>query len=175
MSNYIAKNLRYLRRGLKLSQEGLAKMIDMNRGNIASYEKGTAEPNAAKLMRISRFFSVSLSDFIEKDLEEFDKAPRNYRTDFKSLVALQASKTREEIEQILIEFERLEKIYEGQLELHNFQLSKYDTQTANTRMLINDHERLLEVSGEMLRLFKEITGQISVVSAKGDLAKDAGN
>ncbi|MEL6843457.1 MAG: helix-turn-helix transcriptional regulator, partial [Bacteroidota bacterium] len=159
MSSIIARNLRYLRKNKKLSQEGLAKMVEMNRGNIASYEKGTAEPNVAKLIRKSQFFAVRLGDFIQKDLEELANKPKDHRPDFQTLEELQSRKSSAEIEAVLLSFERFERIYLGQLEMHHFQLAKYGEASSEMRRLINDHERLLEVCGEMVKAFKEITGQ----------------
>ena len=68
--NYISQNIRFLRKLAGLSQEQFAKKIQMNRGNIASYEKGSAEPSIEKLQRIITYFKVSLQDFIEKDLSK---------------------------------------------------------------------------------------------------------
>ncbi len=68
--SYIYSNLRFLRKGLGLSQQELATKVGLNRGNIASYEKGSAEPGSGKLIRIVRFFQVDLIDFIERDLSE---------------------------------------------------------------------------------------------------------
>lgn len=66
--HYLASNLRHLRRVAKLSQQGLADQIGLNRGNIASYEKGSAEPNLTNLLKISRFFSIDLYELLEEDL-----------------------------------------------------------------------------------------------------------
>jgi transcriptional regulator with XRE-family HTH domain len=65
---YIAKNLRYLRKLAELSQQSFAGKIGLNRGNIASYEKGAAEPNTQNLLKIARYFNIDLIDFVEKDL-----------------------------------------------------------------------------------------------------------
>jgi len=68
--NYIASNIRFLRKLAGLSQEQFAKRVDMNRGNIASYEKGNAEPSIEKLQRIVDYFNVNLVSFIENDLSQ---------------------------------------------------------------------------------------------------------
>ena len=66
--NYIASNLKFLRKLTGLSQEVFAHKVDMNRGNIASYEKGSAEPSIEKLQRIADFFELDLVSFIQTDL-----------------------------------------------------------------------------------------------------------
>ncbi len=85
--NYIASNIRFLRKLAGLSQEQFAKRVDMNRGNIASYEKGNAEPSIEKLQRIVDYFNVNLVSFIENDLSKQigteqlnnNKTPSSYR------------------------------------------------------------------------------------------------
>ncbi len=66
--SFIPQNLRYLRKLAELSQQALAKKVGLNRGNIASYEKGAAEPNTKNLLKIVRFFNIDVIDFVEKDL-----------------------------------------------------------------------------------------------------------
>lgn len=64
----LGQNIRLLRKSRKLSQEDLAKSVGLNRGNIASYENGSAEPKICNLLKISRLFEVSMLDLAVKDL-----------------------------------------------------------------------------------------------------------
>lgn len=68
--SFIPQNLRYLRKLAELSQQALAEKVGLNRGNIASYEKGVAEPNTKNLLKIVRFFNIDVIDFVEKDLAQ---------------------------------------------------------------------------------------------------------
>lgn len=68
MSMLFPKNLKFLRTQKKLSQEQFATIIGLNRGNIASYEKGTAEPNINNVLKIVKYFNIDLTDIVEKDL-----------------------------------------------------------------------------------------------------------
>lgn len=72
---YLDKNIRFLRKRLNLSQEELAVKVGLNRGNIASYENGTAEPKVCNLLRLSRVFGVSICDLAQRDLSEGEQAP----------------------------------------------------------------------------------------------------
>lgn len=65
---YLNRNIRALRKRLNLSQEELALRIGLNRGNIASYENGTAEPKICNLLKLSHIFGVSVIDLANKDL-----------------------------------------------------------------------------------------------------------
>jgi len=71
------KNIRFLRKGLGWSQEELAMRIGLNRGNIASYENGTAEPKINNLLKMAAIFGVSIHDLAHKDLEQVSPIPGN--------------------------------------------------------------------------------------------------
>lgn len=68
MTNYFPINLKYLRNERGLSQEQLAFEIGLNRGNVASYEKGTAEPSIRNVIKIVKYFNIELIDMVEKDV-----------------------------------------------------------------------------------------------------------
>ncbi len=81
LPSYLARNLRHLRRLRQMSQEELALNVGLNRGNIASYENGTAEPKICNLLKISELFKVSVIDLTQKDLSREDvmqAASENY-------------------------------------------------------------------------------------------------
>lgn len=65
---FLSLNLKFLRAQLKMSQEELASRIGLNRGNIASYENGTAEPKICNLLKISKLFGVTIAELTQKDL-----------------------------------------------------------------------------------------------------------
>lgn len=67
-NSYLPGNLRYLRKLHGISQEELAVKVGLNRGNIASYENGSAEPRITSLTRIARELCVSLSELVSSDL-----------------------------------------------------------------------------------------------------------
>lgn len=67
---FLSENLRALRRRMGCSQEELADKMGLNRGNIASYESGSAEPKICNLVKFARFFKVSIFDLTHADLKE---------------------------------------------------------------------------------------------------------
>lgn len=70
--SHLHKNIRCLRKHLNISQEELANRIGLNRGNIASYENGSAEPKICNLLKIANLFAVSLTDLTQTDLSKVD-------------------------------------------------------------------------------------------------------
>ncbi len=67
--NYLAKNIRYLRRQQKLSQQKLASVLAVKRSNIAAYETKNVEPRLGLIYKMAEFFGVNLADLICIDLE----------------------------------------------------------------------------------------------------------
>jgi transcriptional regulator with XRE-family HTH domain len=67
---FLAGNIKLLRKRKKLSQEELGQHLGLNRGNIASYENGSAEPKICNLLRMASFFGVSIIDLAERDLQQ---------------------------------------------------------------------------------------------------------
>jgi transcriptional regulator with XRE-family HTH domain len=65
----LASNIRFLREESNLSQIAFAKMFDLTRGKIASYEAGI-EPTLRTIVEISRHFDVSVDDLLTKDLSK---------------------------------------------------------------------------------------------------------
>lgn len=65
---FLPDNIRFLRKRHGMSQEGLASKVGLNRGNIASYENGTAEPRICNLLKMARLFRVTIGDLTHRNL-----------------------------------------------------------------------------------------------------------
>ena len=68
----INKNIKKLRSLKGLSQSDFAKLFDLSRANIGSYEEGRAQPKIDAVTRIANYFSISLDDFVNKELSVND-------------------------------------------------------------------------------------------------------
>ena len=66
--NKVGKNIKILRKKMKLSQCHFAQKIGLKRSNIASYENGTCEPRIDTLLKISDVFNVNVSNLVCNDL-----------------------------------------------------------------------------------------------------------
>ena len=67
---YLPVNIRALRKRQSWSQEELADKIGLNRGNIASYENGSAEPKICNLVKIAHLFKLSVFDLTHSNLQD---------------------------------------------------------------------------------------------------------
>lgn len=64
MSKVFAKNLRFFRVNLELTQEELAKRVGTTRNTIANYELGRAEPSFEALCVLARELGVELDQLL---------------------------------------------------------------------------------------------------------------
>ena len=79
-----SKNLRYLResRGLKLDE---FEFLGIKKGTMSNYELGNTEPKLSLLCEISKFFRISIDDFLLKDIEA-EKITETANNNFRELL-----------------------------------------------------------------------------------------
>ena len=65
---YLCSNLLFLRKRQKLTQEAVAEFLELTQQTIALYESGDREPTLCNLVRISKFFDVTIEDLLTKDM-----------------------------------------------------------------------------------------------------------
>lgn len=170
---YISKNMRYLRRLSRLSQQAFAEKVGLNRGNIASYEKGTAEPSIANVLKITKFFNVDLVDFIDTDLSEaiqkekvelevndekvkFIKESLLEIVDENKFISLDGEITTTQI--LIRQSIDHHSIIEGFKQYHRFKMEKFDDSDIPNELktTIIDYERLIEVSESLIEINREL-------------------
>jgi DNA-binding XRE family transcriptional regulator len=65
----ISLNLKYLRNQHNLSQAELAENLSIPRTTLSAYERGFVEPNIELMIKMAKFFKVSLDDLVAYNLE----------------------------------------------------------------------------------------------------------
>lgn len=150
---FLPQNIKCLRKKLSLSQEELAKLIGLNRGNIASYENGTAEPKICNLLKIANLFRISILDLTKRDLSNtanLSQAANTYQalSDNDREIIEHYAKRIEELEEFVssiqtcMEYKRRnigELPKDVQMAVHNF-----DQLFDATQNLMLNHKALLE-------------------------------
>lgn len=63
-SNKFKENLKDLRTEKKLGQVELAKAIEVSKGIISLWENGLREPNMSSLVKLAKFFEVSIDELV---------------------------------------------------------------------------------------------------------------
>lgn len=68
--SYLASNLKLLRagRGRHFTQDVVAAGLGISRQRLSTYESGGAEPGAELLLRIARYYRISLDRLIGQDM-----------------------------------------------------------------------------------------------------------
>ena len=143
--NKLASNIRHLRKQMTLSQEDLANKVGLNRGNIASYEKGTAEPKICNLLNLSNFYKVSVMDFTSKDLRcpiALGSARNNYQYELKEEDKVVLQKFNEQAEE-------LKKVMESVQVCHDFKLKSMENVPPGLQCVVSNFNQLCD-AGEML-------------------------
>lgn len=143
--SYLHQNLRFLRKRLNLSQEELAGKVGLNRGNIASYENGTAEPRICNLLKLSSLFGISIMDITQKDLS-------NGRTLERANQAYQDWSSAEEavFERFRQKSEEIKKVVEGLHACHQYKTKSFDTISKDMQVVLIHFEQLYDATQSLL-------------------------
>ena len=65
----LKRNLRYLRKQQKATQQRIADSIGIARSALADYENGNSEPKASVLIKLSKHFDINVHDLLNTDLD----------------------------------------------------------------------------------------------------------
>lgn len=155
LPNFIASNIRVLRNRLGWSQSELAEKVNLNRGNIASYESGSAEPSICKLLRISNLLQVHPRDITRRDL-----------SDPEELLLAQLAHS----ERRMDEMERLAQFRNRALELHElvdsskrlfeYKRSRLETPCHEAELFAAQYQQLFEVTQQLLAEHQDLLGEV---------------
>ncbi|MCP3931328.1 MAG: helix-turn-helix transcriptional regulator [Bacteroidetes bacterium] len=147
----LPQNLRCLRKKMNLSQEELAFRIGLNRGNIASYEKGNAKPKLCNLLKIANLFRISVRDLTQKDLR---------KAEIYSSVNQQVRELSEDERDILKkQFKKVEElgnVFESIYTCQNYKLQSLKEVPKDLQVLIMNFEQLYDASQALLNNHKDL-------------------
>ena len=164
MTNYLGKNVQYLRKEAKLSQQALAEKVGLTRSNIASYENGKAEPRAIKLAELARYFNVSLGQLIEADLQ---KMPLDRIQP--ALPLADGTPGDSDSARTVMRFDekstKLKKILEGLRAFYELKLNEDDQveTSPEVQTLVRDFENLLNVMTNLVESNEEIIAYLKSI------------
>ena len=67
----LSDNMRFLRTQRELSQQKVSDHLSITRGRYAKYEDGSSEPPIGILLRISKFFGISIDLLVSVDIRKY--------------------------------------------------------------------------------------------------------
>lgn len=155
LPNFIARNIRLLRKRMGLSQQDLAERVGLNRGNIASYEAGTAEPKICKLLRISNLFEISTHDLTRYDLSEAGRLERAVQSFNES-----KHSDRERMDLLLERIEEIEVVMDSVKNLYTFRAQSLDLMHPDVKALSHYYEQIFSVSQTLLREHRALLNEL---------------
>ncbi|MCB0805519.1 MAG: helix-turn-helix domain-containing protein [Bacteroidales bacterium] len=175
---YFAQNLKFLRSSQKLSQELFAQQIGLNRGNIASYEKGTAEPSLTNLLKIARFFRIDVEYLLEGKIEDHREMiesltqTQTLQTNGSGAPVIQFENTfreklllnKKNLEDFRKRSDEMSKILEGFRQFHKFKMESSENISEDVRKMAIDYEKLMEVLEDVLNTNKNIISMLEQTS-----------
>ncbi len=65
---YFSKNIKFLRKRLKMTQEEVAAELEMKRSTLSGLENNVSQPTIQHLLKFSRFYKVSVDTLLKVDL-----------------------------------------------------------------------------------------------------------
>ena len=71
--SFFAKNIKFLRKRKKLSQNAVAKTLNLTRSSLSGYENATAQAPYDILIKLSEFYNVSLDVILKKDISKISE------------------------------------------------------------------------------------------------------
>jgi len=170
---YFADNLKFLRKERGLSQGKLAEELDLNRGNIASYEKGLAEPKMENLMRIVKFFNIEFRDLVETDLAnreavraELEKIGEATTDDFSTSINEADLKheliaNRRKLENFVGQSDSMQKILDGFRQFHKYKMTQNHEVSEEVKKMADNYEELMDLMQSLLNLNHDLLSSLS--------------
>jgi transcriptional regulator with XRE-family HTH domain len=155
LPNFIASNLRVLRKRQGWSQSELAQRVSLNRGNIASYESGSAEPSICKMLRISNLLKVHPQDITRRDLSDPNElllaqlAHDEHRMEEKERLA-----------QLRYRAIELTELVQSSRKLFQYKCRNLEKPCKEADLFAAQYEQLFEVTQQLLEEHRELLGEV---------------
>ena len=153
--NYLGENIRNLRKNRNWSQEEMARQVGLNRGNIASYEKGTAEPKICNLLKIAHLFNVSILDLLGRDLRGAAILLKGGNGHVPHL-GMGPEKWSKYVDQA----EELERVVEGIFHCHCFKMKHINDTDKDVKTISHQFDQLYDATHSLLKAHKELLGYL---------------
>lgn len=148
---FLPDNIRCLRKQLNMSQGELAKQIGLNRGNIASYENGTAEPKICNLLKLAKLFGISILDLTQKDLSNLDLSkmiPQNEK--------IISESERELLDKFRKKADQLNNVFVSLHTCCKYKAESLEEKPKDVQIMLAHFDQLYEASQALLREYQQL-------------------
>ncbi len=161
----LARNIKYLRKTAKLSQEEFATQLGIKRSNIAAYESKNVEPRLRIVLEMAKFFNVSVKSLIQRVIEESTEVSTFFTNEFndtandKTLDIIDNADVTEFINKSM----QIKKVLEGFKSFYSFKKNAMLNVTPNKEKLIFDIDNFIHLIEHLLSYNETV---IQAISAK---------
>lgn len=145
----LAHNIRYLRKQKGISQEELAKLLEIKRSNIAAYESKNVEPRLSIILEIARLFDIQVQALIETKWEE-SSYPRNAQISGLRESNVINFDNNNEIQEFVEKSTKIRKVLEGFKAFYGFKKENLDESFPNKDKLLFDIDNFLQLMEHLL-------------------------
>lgn len=163
----LAKNIQFLRKRVRLSQQALANELNLTRSNIASYENGKAEPRATKLVNIAKYFQIGLSQLIELDLQSLSEESLEEVWIGSEINYTPFLKSRQQLfDDFLERSSDLNKILNGFRIFYKYKIQHLKETESDALYLLHNFENLLGVMDSLQQFNQELIDLVVQIKAE---------
>ena len=155
LPNHIAANLRLLRKRQGWSQAELAERVNLNRGNIASYESGSAEPSICKLLRFSNLFKINARDLTRRNFQDPEQLLLAEMAHSES--RLQENERLNQYRQRALE---LDELIRSSHRLYEYKKSSLAKPCREADLFAAQYQQLYEVTQQLLQEHRSLLGDV---------------
>lgn len=138
-----------------LSQQDLAEKVGLNRGNVASYEAGTAEPKLCKLLQISKLVGVTSHDIVRLDLSQPSQLDQSLKA-----FSEQQHNGKRCLESRLAKLDSIKSVLDSVKNIYNYKLDSLDLQHPDVKALSHYHEQLQSIAQELVKEQEDILQEL---------------
>jgi len=171
--NNLSKNIKFLRKQQGLSQEEFALKVGLNRGNIASYEKGNAEPKMESLLTIAKYFNTSVLRLVEEPM--FELHGTNTLVENSDVILSEILNNVENDEQMLSQLHNFENsvteisdIVNGFNNYHKFKMRNFEHVSPELNKMAVDFEELFDITAKLIDQHKHLIYNMTTYINKQD-------
>jgi transcriptional regulator with XRE-family HTH domain len=161
--NILSKNIKFLRKSKKLSQEELALKLGIKRSNIAAYETKNVEPRLRIILEIAKLFDIDIQTFIQTELNNdleynsFSNQPASPNI-LKQELNIQQNT---EINSFVAKSIKIRKVLEGFKAFYSFKKNGISNSSPGKEKLVYDIDNFIQLMEHLLTYNESVIRAIS--------------
>ncbi len=161
-NNALSNNIRFLRKQLGLNQTQLAEELEISRSNVAAYESKGVEPRLKIILKMAKFFDITVQDLINLKLKE-DQAYDKFEsaTSSNTLSVDNPSIQNDEITEFIDKSIKINKVLEGFKSFYTFKKESIVENSPSKDKLMHDIDNFINLMEHLLSYNESVINAIN--------------